>query len=61
MRIIGQSEAFLYNKKGYNANMIENGVSINVNEMYEYLKRNHKTTDSLTRQEYLMFKNNNKY
>lgn len=56
MRIIGQAEAFLYAKKGFNANIVNNGTSVNMNEVYEYLNKTRKKPEDLTRQEYLTFK-----
>lgn len=60
MKIISQSEAFLYNKKGFNSNMVNSGTSVDMGELYEYLKRNKKEVKDLSRQEFLMFKGKNK-
>lgn len=57
MRVIGQTEAFLYKKDGFNENMINSGPSVDMNEIYDYMKRTQKKTVSeLSRQEFLMFR-----
>lgn len=56
MRVFGHGESYLYDKKGFNLNNVNNGTSVNMNEVYEYLKRTQKQPGDLTRQEYLMFR-----
>lgn len=56
MRVIGNTEGYLYNKKGFNVNMVNSGSSVNMNEVYSYLKKTQKKPEELTRQEYLMFR-----
>lgn len=57
MRVIGQTEAFLYKREGFNENMINSGTSVDMNEIYDYMKRTQKKTVSeLSRQEFLMFR-----
>ncbi len=56
MRVIGQTGSVLYNQKGYNINMVNNGTSVNMNEVYDYLKKTRKRPEDLSRQEYLLFR-----
>ena len=60
MRVIGQTGSVLYNKKGYNINMVNNGTSVNMNEVYDYLKKTRKRPEDLSRQEYLLFRGSNR-
>lgn len=57
MKVIGQTEAFIYKREGFNENMVNNGPSVDMTEIYDYMKRTQKKFASeLTRQEFLMFR-----
>lgn len=57
MRVIGQTEAFMYKREGFNENMINNGPSVDMNEIYDYMKRTQKkSAGELSREEFLMFR-----
>lgn len=60
MKIIGQAESMLYKLEGFNQNMVMNGTSVDMNEIYDYMKRMQKNAGELSRQEFMMFRVKNK-